>query len=222
MAPFINIHTHHKTNAKEVQVIVLSPQEWKSNNYSEGELYSVGIHPWHSNAGNLAEQITWLEEALQKKNVLMLGEAGLDRSTAIPLEEQKSVLIPQLELAKRYSKPLIFHAVRSIPDILSVYRQSNIQQPFIIHGFIGKPEAVQQLHKANGYVSFGAKIIDNRSWDKALIEAYELNNLFFETDEAKIPVEHVYHKAAEVIEINVATLKEQVFSYFCSVFGKIV
>lgn len=220
MAPFVNIHTHHKVKAEGIEVIALNPEEWKDNTYSEKELYSVGIHPWHSNSSTIAAQLQWLEEALQKKNVLLLGEVGLDRSIAIPLPIQKAVLRSQLELSRNYSKPLVFHAVKSISDILAICKQEKVQQPFIVHGFTGKPDAVQQVHRAKGYVSFGAKIIENRSWDDALKEAYKLKNIFFETDESTVPIELVYQKASEVLGIALAVLKEQVYAYFCTVLEK--
>ncbi len=220
MAPFVNIHTHHRADTDDIQVLVLNPEEWRNNAYSERELYTVGIHPWHSNNSNIAEQLEWLKDALQKKNVIALGEVGLDRSIDIPLATQENVLKPQLELAKQYSKPLVFHAVRSIADILHSYKQERLQLPFIIHGFTGKPEAIQQLHKANGYASFGARIIENRSWDDALKEAYKLKNLFFETDEASTSISDVYLKASEILGVEPEELKEQVYAYFCNVFGK--
>lgn len=222
MAPYINIHTHISTSTNDLQVLVLNPKEWKSNIYSDKELYTVGVHPWHSNADNLTEQLAVLEEAIQKPNVIALGEIGLDRSIDIPLQVQESVLKQQIGMAKQCSKPLVFHAVRTIPSVLSICRQEKVQQPIIFHGFLGKPEAVQQINKANGHVSFGAQIIENRIWDKALKEAYELKNLFFETDESTATIDAVYKKASEVLGIELSRLKEEVYSYFCSVFGETV
>ncbi|MDR0660204.1 MAG: TatD family hydrolase [Prevotellaceae bacterium] len=222
MAPYIDIHTHCRATTQNIQVLVLNPTEWRNILYSVKEFYSVGIHPWHSNDRNIAEQLEWLEEALQKTNVLALGEVGLDRSINIPLGLQESVLKAQIRLSKHHLKPLVFHAARTTSDILSICKQKKVYQPFIVHGFTGKPEAVQQISRAGGYVSFGAKIIENRSWDEALKEAYKLNNFFFETDEAAIEINAVYQKAAEVLEVDTDQLKEQVYAYFCEVFGKAV
>lgn len=222
MAPFINIHTHRRASTNDIQVLVLNPEEWQNNSYSEKELYTVGIHPWHSNDNNITEQLEWLEKALRLKNVIAIGEVGLDRSTDIPLTTQEAVLKPQLELAKNYSRPLVFHAVKSIANILHTYKQEKVQQPFIVHGFTGKPEAVQQIYKSGGYASFGAKLIENRSWDEALKEAYRLKNLLFETDEANTSIDDVYLKAAEILGVELNGLKEQVDACFRNIFGEAV
>lgn len=220
MIPYINIHTHHRFTTQNLQVVSLSTEEWKHTPYSEKHLYSVGIHPWHSNTNNLTEQLEILEHALQKPNVIALGEVGLDRSIDIPLLVQEAVLKPQIELAKRYSKPIVLHVVRSISDIFSVCKREKVQLPLIFHGFIGKEDTVLQIQQANGYASFGARILENRSWDEAMKKAYDLNCLFFETDEAETPIEQIYQKASEVVGVELPLLKEKVYAYFCSVFKK--
>lgn len=221
MTPFINMHTHQTANNKHnnIYIVSLTIDEWQDS--KKNNFVSVGIHPYQSSNSTYQQQLVLLEAILQQPNTIAVGEVGLDRHINIPIATQTKVLRTQLALAKQYKKPIIFHAVRTIPDILSICKQESVNLPLIFHGFTGKPEAVEQIHRAGGYTSFGAKLLTNRSWDTALKKAYELGCLFFETDEANIAIESVYSKAAEVLATTADSLKSQVYSYFCSVFKDI-
>ncbi len=219
MYPLINIHTHRLQPQADIQVLAMNAMEWKHATVAESQWLSVGIHPWQSNSSNIARQLEWMEEALQQANVIAAGEMGLDRHIDIPLAVQLQALNAQLELAKRYSKPVVFHSVRTTSDILYVCKQHKQQLPFIVHGFTGTTQEVQQLQRAGGYVSFGSKLLNTPSRNEALKQAYKLNALFFETDEAEVSIVDIYQKAAEILAVDEEQLKQDVYSCFCRIFG---
>jgi len=54
-----------------------------------------------------------LPSYLREKRVVAIGEIGLDPSSLADLHLQREILIAQLDLAKEYDKPLIFHLPHS-------------------------------------------------------------------------------------------------------------
>ena len=82
---------------------------------------SMGIHPWYTET-DFERQLGELEKAISKTNVIALGEAGIDRSRGLPVEKQIKVFIRQIEIAEKYSKPVI---------ILSLYTHLNGKKKII-------------------------------------------------------------------------------------------
>lgn len=93
---------------------------------SHDEIYfAVGVHPYDAANYNRSR----LEEFIEHDKCVAVGECGLDYyrlEENIDAEKalQKKVFIDQIELAKKYSKPLIVHireANRDSQDILEEY-----------------------------------------------------------------------------------------------------
>ena len=77
-----------------------------------GKFYSVGIHPW-SNQCTLAD-VKRLVALSSHPQVVAIGEAGIDLAkSALPLDEQRRLLIFHALLAERRKLPLIIHCVRA-------------------------------------------------------------------------------------------------------------
>jgi TatD DNase family protein len=72
-------------------------------------VYSIGIHPWFIVEERLASDLDIVETKLQETNCLAVGECGLDKRIAIPIELQQLVFEKQLVLAQKYNKPVVLH-----------------------------------------------------------------------------------------------------------------
>lgn len=44
-----------------------------------GSYYSIGIHPWEVRESNVSQQLSFLQQQLQRKQFVAVGEAGLDK-----------------------------------------------------------------------------------------------------------------------------------------------
>lgn len=120
----------------------------------EGYLYSVGIHPWH------VSQATWrqwllLERIAVRPDVVAIGEAGLDKLCATEWREQLEAFGRQILLSERVAKPLIIHNVRANQEILDAHRRFRPLQPWVIHGFRGKPQLAEMFLRRGIYISLG-------------------------------------------------------------------
>lgn len=187
----LNIHSHY-TEPGENNAIY-------SFHYTEySELYknlycSIGIHPWYLN-----KPINWncYKELIQLPNVVALGESGIDTIAKTDVNVQVDVFRKQAELSEWVKKPLIIHMVRSTDQIIKIKKEINPKQPWIIHGFRGKPE-LASLYLDHGFMlSIGTKFNPNT------VKTIPLDKLYFETDEDNISIREVISKVAKTIDID--------------------
>lgn len=176
---FKDIHAHLAPGAEEAPagvLVSLTPAEARrvlSRPGVRGE-YSVGVHPWDA-----AGPVDWdeLEAFLRHPAVVAVGECGLDALRGPSLEAQERVFRRQVELAERLRKPVVLHVVRAMEPLLRIKREMAPAQPWIWHGFRGKPEQARQLVRAGIAVSLG------RIYNKEVPQGVPPLMLFRESDD---------------------------------------
>lgn len=212
----INLHFHHAQKNGFIGLYnqsVLMPFQPGENQY-----YSIGLHPWNLDE---AKDRSWLEnlrKMAQHPQVLAIGECGLDRSIETPLEQQIEYFKPQIEAAGELQKPVILHAVRTYSDLMLLKRQLRSEVPWILHGYNGNAATSRQLMKQDIYFSIGPALLKNNPKLAESLQVIPLSRLFFETDMAAENIESIYTFAAELLEMNVKELNEQVFDNFQRIF----
>lgn len=194
----VDIHTHRQP-AQVGQAVIncfadaFCPQA--------GQWYSVGIHPWHASAG-----IDWdgLSAAVRHPQVLAVGEAGLDKLSAVPLPVQQEAFRRQALLSMETGKPLLLHAVKSAGELLEWRRSLRAENTWIVHGFRGKA-ALAQMYLSHGFsLSFG------EHFQPDALRAVPLDRLYLETDESRLPIDEVLGRAAAAIGMSPVALREVV------------
>lgn len=81
------------------------------------------------------------------------------------------------ELSETLGKPLILHIVKSFPEIIALKKQWKPAQPWIIHGFRGKPQLARELLAHGFHLSYGKK------YNPASLALTPASRLLRETDE---------------------------------------
>lgn len=184
MQRIIDIHTHHHAPAPEA-LISVSPKEF---NPVEGQLYSVGIHPWTLPAGVTEDDWRLLEEVAVHPQVAAIGECGIDLPKGGPLFIQMQVFRRQAELAERVGKPLVIHCVKGQEVLIGIRKEMKPAQPWAIHGFRGKPTVAKMLLDAGMWLSFGpmfnAETLRSVPADRVLAETDESDATIGEVIEA--------------------------------------
>lgn len=216
-APFINIHTHSLLiNDGHIQIVNLN----LNRPCPEQGYYSYGIHPWDLNNVDfqIDEAMRLLDERLQSPNVLALGEAGLDKMHKASFERQIELFERQIELSEALKKPMILHDVRSHNEIIALRKKHKAKQPWILHGFNGTEQDVQQLIGQGIYFSVGESLLHPERKICKSLKFIDLNYLFLETDMAEIGIEKVYEAAANLLEMDIITLQKQFFANFARLF----
>lgn len=179
MTTYHNIHTHGKE-----------------------EFASAGIHPWH--IGDAEEQLRQLREAVQRPEVVFIGEAGLDKLADAPMPIQQEVFTAQARMAEEVRKPLIIHCVKAWQELLAIRKGIKPSVPWIIHGFRGNANLARQLTNQGLYLSFGEHF--NPEAPKAAWPGH----LFAETDDSDVDIRMVYQKIAEALQVTVEELALQI------------
>ena len=154
--------------------------------------------------------------------LIAIGECGLDRACDSDFELQREVFIKQIELSEQYHKPMIIHAVRSYPDIISIRKEMKPNQPWIIHGFNGNEHSAEQLLRHDGiYLSLGDVLFKNEKRAERLLDIIPSDRLFLETDVAERSIVEVYEKASLLSGVATDILRKDIFDNFVKIFGHI-
>lgn len=213
---FFNFHTHQFTNQSNVLELVNQyPQEFDS----AIPFYSIGIHPWHIKENEIDLELKIIEDKLQSKNCLAIGECGLDKRIGIPLELQITVFEKQLALAEKYKKPVVVHCVAAFQEVTAIKKKLKISVPMIIHGFSKNNQLAEQLIKDGFYISFGKYLLRNPNL-KTVFQNIPNDHFFLETDTIEENILQVYDLASEYKNITIKELQDIISSNFKRVFGK--
>ncbi|MDR0334222.1 MAG: TatD family hydrolase [Dysgonamonadaceae bacterium] len=159
--------------------------------------FSCGIHPWYSENSDM--QMTYLSKIASDPSIVAIGETGLDKLKGASFDVQIAVFKKHIELSEKLQKPVIVHCVKAWEDLIRVHRETKPTQPWIIHGYRGKPELTKQLIKEKLMFSVGEKI---NSQSMPLIP---IDSLFCETDEGEMNIQEVYFQVAKAVNMNVGT-----------------
>lgn len=171
---FFDFHTHRVPEAADVVAVVDGRDTW-------------GIHPWRA---DVPAAVPVLEGRLA------IGECGLDALRGPALDVQEAVLYRQVLLSEAQGLPLVIHCVKALDRLLALRREWHPSQPWMLHGFRGKPQQLRSLLAAGFYVSFGAQ------YNPDSLRLCPLDRLMLETDDAPAPTIHyIYSNAAQVLGI---------------------
>ena len=228
MNPYVNIHTHYNNHIGDNEFVEIQNIDVDNIvNVDVSHFYSIGIHPWNLKSQNLkiseTQKLGDLEsQCLGDLNIKAIGECGLDRACDVDFEIQKEVFMKQIELSEQIAKPLIIHAVRTYPDIISIRKEIKAKQPWIIHGFQGNVQSAEQLLRHDGiYLSLGDVLFRNERRASELLNIIPLDRLFLETDVAERDIVEVYEKAVSLSGIEMDKLRNDIFNNFVKIFGQI-
>lgn len=202
----IDIHTHstnpshsphssHPTHSIPLAITSLSLRQYQAVKDEPG-LCSVGIHPWDT-ADLPAHWEEKIREALSSPRVVAVGECGLDRFKGADPERQEEIFRHHIFLSETAAKPLVIHLVKETDRFIRLLKEADGNQPWIIHGFRGKPQLLRQLLATPTshplYFSVGQR------FNPETVRHIPADRLLIETDESPL--------SAETILTNVAAAR---------------
>lgn len=159
----------------------------------------MGLHPSYVNE-NFERELTRVEEELQKRKFIMIGEIGLDFYWDLTFtQQQETVFLKQLALAKEYRLPICIHSRNSKDNSLNaIQRCCDLIEEFgwadlrgIFHCFSGNAEDAARVTDLNFLLGIGGvATFKNGGLDKFLA-AIPLEKIVLETDAPYLaPVPH--------------------------------
>lgn len=187
----LDIHTHHAAPQPE-GIISLRADKDTIARMTDGQAYSVGIHPWDTINEPTESEWRVLEAAAALPQMLAIGEAGVDLSgKSGPMYVQLQVLRRQIELSERLCKPMVIHNVKAHDIIVGLRRDLVPVQNWAIHGFRGKPEVAEMLLKRGCYLSFG------ELFNRETVQKIPEDKILAETDESPLTIEEIIARLSE-------------------------
>lgn len=211
---YIDTHTHNQQNdhtSFQLHNVIVGRDSFLT------PPCSVGIHPRHIDT-DIDAQFAILENYANHKNVLAIGECGLDKLCETDWSIQTDLFQRQITLAEKTKKPLIIHCVRAYQEIQQLLNKTT--QPTVFHGFNKKIELARQLLKQGHYISLGTDIL--RGHMDAHLRELPLDKIFLETDGKPISIIDIYTYFCGVRKITTEQLQEQMVRNFEKVFMHII
>lgn len=193
----INVGSQISTSRRAVELAAKYPRVFAA----------IGLHPIHLQDEDVIEEgisfttrkeefnYTTYKELAKQKNVVAIGETGLDYyhiqerpNFKDIVEEQKKVFHQHIDLANEMKLPMIIHtrsgknnSDASCIDILSELRKNKPKCGGVMHCYAGPPELIKDFVALDMYVSFNGIL----TFDKTgLIE-----KILFSTPEDRILTE---------------------------------
>jgi len=165
----INVGSKESTSRKAVEI---------AESYEEGVFAAIGVHPIHAREG-FDEKV--YEELASSSKVVAIGEVGLDkfRDYGEFFDEQKEILVKQIQLAARLCLPVIFHCRKAFEDLLEIIKENHCP-PGVIHCFTGSFKQAQQFLDLGFFL--GINGIMYKLNLEEVIEKTPLDRLLIETD----------------------------------------
>jgi TatD DNase family protein len=148
--------------------------------------------------------MAYLTEITSNPRIVAIGETGLDKLKGPSFEVQTPVFKKHIEISEKLGKPVIIHCVKAWDELLEVKKDTKPSQPWIIHGYRGKPDLTKKLISDGFYFSVG----ENLNVDS--MQLIPLDRLFCETDEGDMSIFEVYLQASKSLNTNIVDFAEAI------------
>lgn len=147
----------------------------------------VGIHP-HDAADVDEFAMAELEKLARRKNVVAVGETGLDffRDRS-PRELQEESFRLHLALAKKTNQPVVIHVRDAYERAFEILQEEGIpERGGQVHCFSGTAEDAKAFLDMGLHLSFTGTVTyegkRNRNWAQEVLQAVPLEKMMIETD----------------------------------------
>lgn len=161
----------------------------------------LGVHP-SSIDENLLELEKLLDENKNFKKIVAIGEIGLDYYYGKDSkDEQIRIFERQLELAEKYSLPVVIHSREATKDTLEILKKYNVKG--VIHSFNGSLETAKEYIKMGYKLGVNGLITFKNCRLKETIKELDLQDLVLETDSPYLTPEPFRKNSNEPMYVSV-------------------
>ena len=199
----LDIHTHKSEEASRGRAII-NYQLPVGGALCLSSFYSAGIHPWQLTERDAEEQLAYLQKLLVEERLVAVGEAGLDKLAAAPMELQVRMFGKQVELSEKYRLPLVIHCVKAFNELIELKKKYRPQMPWVVHGFRNNLHIACRLMQENIYFSLGER------YQPDVLRHVPLECLLAETDESTQDIRMVIGRMAETKNVEVSFLCDRI------------
>lgn len=181
----------------------------------------IGIHP--GNIDEITDQsFSKIEAYLQHPKIVGIGEIGLDyHYPGINKTRQQEIFAFQIELAKKYHKPIIIHSRDAYFDTYTILKEHYVPElKIVMHCYSYSLESAQELIKMGVKFGIGGTVtFKNSKKIQEIVTKLDLKHFLLETDSPYLTpepfrgtknepsyVKYVAEKIAELKDIPIDTV----------------
>ena len=153
---------------------------------------AVGLHPQQTDPENkmpLVEQVSKLARLARSKEVVAIGECGLDYSPSPPGEKDRTkkdqlfLFEKQIELAQKLNLPIIIHCRKAFADVISTLLQhiGALKRGGVFHCYSAGKKGIEKVNQ----LEFLFGVDGNLTYDPGLQNVFKqipLEKILLETD----------------------------------------
>lgn len=191
--------------------------------YPENMFALMGLHPEDTHA-DYEEELSRVESHLCDKNVIGIGEIGLDYYWDRTFEkEQEEVFYRQLCWARDRKMPLSLHIRSAYSEAITILQKFKPGElSAVLHCFSGGKQEAEWAIKRGFAIGIGGVVTFKNSKLQELLPEIGLENIVLETDSPYLaPVPHrgkpnesayipiIAQKVAEIFNVSVTTVMDQ-------------
>lgn len=156
--------------------------------------FSCGVHPIYANSSNNIYTYNQLNALSANKNVIAIGETGLDYyHTANNKKQQQQLFREHINVAKIVKKPVIVHSRNAKQDTIMLLQEEQAAKcGGILHCFNEDIAMAKSLLDLNFYISFSGIITFRNSYKlHEVLQYVPLDRILLETDSPYLtPIPH--------------------------------
>ena len=141
---------------------------------------TIGYHPSEADITTI-EDLSLLEEQIQNKKVVGIGEIGLDYHYGNDNKDKQIALFrKQMELASKYKLPVVIHSRDATEDTINILKEYDVVGD--MHCFSGSLETANIYIKMGYKLGIGGVVTFKNSNLYKVVESVGLENIILETD----------------------------------------
>ena len=141
---------------------------------------TIGYHPSEADITTTAD-LDLLEEQIQNKKVVGIGEIGLDYHYGNEnKDKQISLFRKQMEMASKYKLPVVIHSRDATEDTINILKEYDVVGD--MHCFSGSLETARIYIKMGYKLGIGGVVTFKNSNLYKVIEGVGIENIILETD----------------------------------------
>lgn len=143
---------------------------------------TCGISP-NDLTENTKEELKEIEIIAKDKNVVAIGEIGLDYYWNKDNKEyQKEMFANQIEIANRLNLPIVIHSRDAWIDTIDILKNNPVNKKGVFHCCQLNQELIKEALKLDFYISFSGNITFKNAKSAGCIELVPNNKILIETD----------------------------------------
>lgn len=162
---------------------------------------ALGIQPEEIDE-NWEKCLSFIETHINDEKIIAIGEIGLDYHYECDKDLQKKVFKKQLDLAKKYNKPVIIHSRDCIQETYNILKNYSLKG--IMHCYSGSLEMAREFNKLGFYLGIGGiSTFKNASKIIEVIKNIPLEYIVLETDSPYLSPEPYRGRRNEPANVSV-------------------